>query len=170
MSGELLSVRLPRRTVPICVREPIGLARPRRTASTPAIMVVATAPSPTTITPSLPLRGFYFRAFPGAPCAAQYSCFFLTFRGLPRIKTRSADEFWGRNSVRPRRELLFFDAPSVCAVDMRPDEPDDGGDERDFNDEVKAMEGLLKARIGVPASHRASCQHKPARSTRAMSR
>jgi hypothetical protein len=32
----------------------MGLARPRRTASTPAIIVVATAPRPTTITPNLP--------------------------------------------------------------------------------------------------------------------
>ena len=28
MSGELLSVRLPRRIVPICVSEPMGLAKP----------------------------------------------------------------------------------------------------------------------------------------------
>src|SRR5689334_22466838 len=57
INGDLLSVRLPNRIVPICVSEPIGLARPRRTASTPAIIVVATAPRPTTITPSLPLAG-----------------------------------------------------------------------------------------------------------------
>jgi hypothetical protein len=33
------------------------LRQSRRTASTPAIIVVATAPSPTTITPSLPFAG-----------------------------------------------------------------------------------------------------------------
>ena len=60
--GELLSVRLPRRMVPICVREPMGLARPRRTASTPAMNVVATAPRPTTMTPSFPLAGATFDA------------------------------------------------------------------------------------------------------------
>ena len=35
ISGERLSVRLPSRMVPICVSEPIGLASPRRMASTP---------------------------------------------------------------------------------------------------------------------------------------
>ena len=62
ISGDLLSVRLPSRMVPICVSEPTGLASPRRTASTPAIMVVATAPRPTTITPNLPLAGSTFVA------------------------------------------------------------------------------------------------------------
>ena len=47
--------------VPICVSEPIGLASPRRTASTPAIIVVATAPRPTTITPSFPVAGATLR-------------------------------------------------------------------------------------------------------------
>ena len=37
--------------------EPMGLASPLRTASTPAMSVVATAPSPTTITPSFPVAG-----------------------------------------------------------------------------------------------------------------
>src|SRR5215472_13056465 len=60
ISGDLLSVRLPSRMVPIWVREPIGLASPRRTASTPAIIVVATAPKPTTITPSFPVAGATF--------------------------------------------------------------------------------------------------------------
>src|SRR5919108_529358 len=44
--GERLSVRLPRRTVPICVRLPIGRESPRRTASTPATNVVARAHEP----------------------------------------------------------------------------------------------------------------------------
>src|SRR6478736_5504952 len=52
--GERLSVRFPSRMVPICVSEPIGLAIPLRMASTPATNVVATAPIPTIITPSLP--------------------------------------------------------------------------------------------------------------------
>src|ERR1017187_2438346 len=55
--GVRLSVRLPRRTVPICVSDPIGLARPLRIASTPAIKVVLTAPRPTSSTPSLPRAG-----------------------------------------------------------------------------------------------------------------
>src|SRR5882672_7701504 len=55
--GERPSVRLPRRTVPICVSDPIGLAIPLRIASTPAIVVVLTAPRPTSITPSLPRAG-----------------------------------------------------------------------------------------------------------------
>src|SRR5262245_40388901 len=55
--GDRPSVRLPRRTVPICVREPIGLANPLRMASTPAMVVVLTAPRPTRRTPSLPRAG-----------------------------------------------------------------------------------------------------------------
>src|SRR6185295_11566161 len=56
-AGELLSVRLPKRIVPIWVNEPIGFATPLRTASTPATNVVATAPMPGIITPSFPLAG-----------------------------------------------------------------------------------------------------------------
>src|SRR6266446_4667906 len=55
--GERFSVRLPRRIVPICVSEPIGLANPLRIAITPAIVVVLTAPRPTSRTPSLPRAG-----------------------------------------------------------------------------------------------------------------
>src|SRR6476620_4447055 len=44
--------------VPIWVMEPIGFAMPLRTASTPAINVVATAPRPTTMTPSFPVAGW----------------------------------------------------------------------------------------------------------------
>ena len=44
--GDLLSVRLPRRIVPSCVSEPTGTEWPRRTNSTPAMNVVATAPIP----------------------------------------------------------------------------------------------------------------------------
>src|SRR6266545_7275906 len=57
MPGDQLSVRLPRRIVPICVSEPIGLANPLRIAITPAIVVVLTAPRPTSRTPSLPRAG-----------------------------------------------------------------------------------------------------------------
>src|SRR4249920_1582240 len=55
--GDRPSVRLPRRIVPICVSEPIGLARPRRIARTPAMVVVLTAPSPTSRIPSFPFAG-----------------------------------------------------------------------------------------------------------------
>ena len=55
--GDRPSVRLPRRTVPICVSDPMGLAMPLRIASTPATKVVATAPMPGIMTPSLPLAG-----------------------------------------------------------------------------------------------------------------
>ena len=54
--GDRPSVRFPRRMVPICVSEPMGCAIPLRTASTPATNVVATAPMPGIITPSLPLQ------------------------------------------------------------------------------------------------------------------
>src|SRR5262245_61598216 len=55
--GERPSVRLPSRTVPICVSEPIGLANPLRIAVTPAMVVVLTAPRPTSNTPSRPCAG-----------------------------------------------------------------------------------------------------------------
>src|SRR5215203_1912229 len=55
--GVRLSVRFPRRTVPIWVREPMGLARPLRTAKTPAMNVVLTAPRPTSRMPNLPCAG-----------------------------------------------------------------------------------------------------------------
>ena len=55
--GGTRSVRLPRRTVPICVSEPIGFARPLRIAMTPAMVVVLTAPRPTSRMPSLPSAG-----------------------------------------------------------------------------------------------------------------
>ena len=41
--------------VPIWVSDPMGLAMPLRTASTPATNVVATAPMPGIMMPSLPL-------------------------------------------------------------------------------------------------------------------
>src|SRR6266853_3794003 len=58
--GDRPSVRLPRRMVPICVIEPIGSAIPLRTASTPATKVVATAPMPGIMMPSLPFAGAMF--------------------------------------------------------------------------------------------------------------
>jgi hypothetical protein len=63
MSGERPSVRFPSRTVPICVSEPIGFASPRRTASTPAMVVVLTAPMPTSKMPSFPVASAIFVGF-----------------------------------------------------------------------------------------------------------
>ena len=57
ISGDRFSVRLPRRMVAIWVSEPMGLARPRRMLSTPAMKVVATAPRPGVRIPSLPEAG-----------------------------------------------------------------------------------------------------------------
>src|SRR5687768_13490787 len=54
ISGERCSVRLPNRIVAIWVREPMGSDSPRRTHSTPAMNVVATAPRPGVSTPNLP--------------------------------------------------------------------------------------------------------------------
>src|SRR5665213_1045865 len=62
ISGLRPSLRLPRRIVLICVVEPMGLASPRRTASTPAIRVVATAPIPGTMTPNFPVAGLMLAA------------------------------------------------------------------------------------------------------------
>src|SRR5215470_5766346 len=58
--GERPSVRLPRRIVPIWVNEPIGCDKPLRIAKMPAIVVVLTAPRPTSRTPSLPCAGAIF--------------------------------------------------------------------------------------------------------------
>src|SRR3954462_6360493 len=44
--GTRFSVRLPRRTVPICVSEPIGFPSPPLTPSTPAMEVGQNAPQP----------------------------------------------------------------------------------------------------------------------------
>jgi hypothetical protein len=45
------------------VSEPIGFASPRLTASTPAIVVVLTAPMPTSKTPSFPVASAIFGGF-----------------------------------------------------------------------------------------------------------
>src|SRR5882762_3702199 len=63
MSGERASVRLPRRTVPICVSDPTGCDLPLRTSSTPAMKVVLTAPMPGSSTPSFPLAGAILEGF-----------------------------------------------------------------------------------------------------------
>src|ERR1035438_2870653 len=57
MAGLRPPLRLPRRTVPNCVREPIGFPRPSLKASSPAMKVVVTAPMPGIKTPSLPSAG-----------------------------------------------------------------------------------------------------------------
>ena len=56
-SGDRFSVRLPRRIVPIWVSEPMGFAMPFRIAMMPAMVVVLTAPRPTSRMPSLPSAG-----------------------------------------------------------------------------------------------------------------
>src|SRR5579862_5969751 len=55
--GVRASVRLPSRTVPNCVNDPIGWPSPRFIASTPAINVVLTAPMPGINIPNLPSAG-----------------------------------------------------------------------------------------------------------------
>src|SRR5437588_5555492 len=83
MRGTRFSVRLPSRMAPICVRLPIGSASPRLTASTPAMKVVLTAPSPTSSTPSFPCAGaistpFLFSKpflFADTRLVSSYECF-----------------------------------------------------------------------------------------------
>src|SRR5215218_7787320 len=57
INGDRFSVRFPRRMVAICVSDPMGLDNPRRTLSTPAMKVVATAPRPGVRTPRRPVAG-----------------------------------------------------------------------------------------------------------------
>src|SRR4051812_10797248 len=96
ISGARLSVRLPRRMVPIWVTDPIGRAAPRRTFSTPAMNVVATAPSPTHNTPSLPAAG--------AICRTVVSATAVSF--CQGVQRRPLDHSWlvhslDRLSVQP---------------------------------------------------------------------
>src|SRR5580704_4013772 len=83
--GERPSVRLPRRIVPICVREPTGTAFFLRTSSTPAMKVVATAPIPGRRIPSFPF---------GAAIFVGFSMKFLSFpiggRCRPQIPHKNA--------------------------------------------------------------------------------
>src|SRR5260370_32208708 len=57
IAGLRPSVRIPRRNVPNCVREPIGFPSPSLNASSSAMKVVVTAPIPGIKTPSLPSAG-----------------------------------------------------------------------------------------------------------------
>src|SRR3954447_7505132 len=89
ISGARLSVRLPRRMVPIWVTDPIGRAAPRRTFSTPAMNVLATAPSPTHNTPSLPSAG--------AICRTVVSATAVSF--CQRVQRRPLDDSWFVHSL-----------------------------------------------------------------------
>src|SRR5512138_2583032 len=88
MRGERFSVRLPSRTDASCVSEPIGFAIPRFTASTPAMSVVATAPSPGRRTARRPSAGAMLRGF-------------LT--GDPPIENHKVGPARPRNRARGRR-------------------------------------------------------------------
>src|SRR5579859_5760429 len=135
--GEWLSVRLPSRIVPICVSEPIGLASPRRTASTPAIIVVATAPSPTTMIPSFPVAGSIFAADFVPLCTS----FGITFPDLlshyQRQFSGQFNLFFARTfSVRlPLSVRLSLDSPRP--LEVRPDKPHRRGDQGNLHGEVE---------------------------------
>ena len=57
IKGARFSVLFPSLIVAICVSDPIGLECPRRMLSTPAMKVVATAPSPGVSMPNRPVAG-----------------------------------------------------------------------------------------------------------------
>ena len=63
ISGDRPSVRFPSRIVPICVKDPMGGASPRRTASTPAMVVVLDGAHPTSRMPSFPVASAIFGGF-----------------------------------------------------------------------------------------------------------
>ncbi len=88
ISGVRSSVRFPSRIVPICEVDPNGLANPLRTASTPAISVVATAPIPGIIIPSFPVAGLMLAASGDAALGVD-----IAIRTLPmvQISVRFAD-------------------------------------------------------------------------------
>src|ERR1700678_533752 len=157
ISGELPSVRLPSRIVPICVSEPIGLASPRRTASTPAIIVVATAPRPTTITPSLPVAG---ATLPAAAVLWPPDSSVDIASSNPSFASDIC-LLWFKILIQPTpqftlsKPLLLRCQPSLgsgfaSAIQMRPQEPDEGQSEHNFHRQMEAMEPLVEARIRVP--------------------
>src|SRR5829696_8750010 len=85
---------------PICVRLPMGSARPRLTASTPAMKVVLTAPKPTSSTPSLPLAGAISTPFcpdAGAP-----------FCSADKVDGLLTQVYGGRIAIRGRSVLPFL--------------------------------------------------------------
>src|ERR1700734_3979231 len=87
MRGVLLSVRLPRRMVPIWEMEPMGFAKPRRTASTPAMRVVATAPIPGIMMPSFPVAGLMLAAEFVAAAGFDMLGSTLLWSGFPLVRT-----------------------------------------------------------------------------------
>ena len=88
--GEFASVRLPRRIVPICVSDPIGFARPRRIAITPAMVVVLTAPRPTSMMPSFPSA---FSIFWGVFTTDDYITRDLVMRSFGDLGFRGNEEY-----------------------------------------------------------------------------
>src|SRR2546423_9510552 len=80
MRGDRFSVRLPSRIVAICVSDPIGFDLPRRTLSTPAMNVVATAPSPGVRMPNRPVAGGMFPVFESFDGAAKSQCLLSAMR------------------------------------------------------------------------------------------
>src|SRR5271165_369635 len=156
--GDLLSVRLPRRMVPICVREPMGLASPRRMASTPAIMVVATAPRPTTITPSLPCAGAILSGVLWPPCVSVDMIFLVLPSVLAGHAEQSRQDFCANKQCTPRGVLdaaaglhpggSGFVHPAA-ASQVRPQEPHDGGKHKQDDGVVKAMKQLVKTRVRI---------------------
>ena len=181
ISGELLSVRLPSRIVPICVSEPIGLASPRRTASTPAIIVVATAPSPTTITPSLPFAGatfaaalfwppFFFVAIPSPNLPLQMISNQFTFvsswipspRQLRLLANHYLAEWLTRSfhaAFACRRRLTCVHTNQTARHHQR-----------NLHRKMKAMKRTAQTADRCATSRPASCPHRPDKSTRATSR
>ena len=88
--GDRPSVRLPRRIVPICVSEPMGFASPLRMARTPAIVVVLTAPRPTSRMPNLPFAGAISSFFTAGNyiTSARLGCARMWARGVDRRDLR----------------------------------------------------------------------------------
>ena len=76
--------------VPICVSDPIGLASPLRMASTPAIVVVLTAPRPTRSMPNLPWAGAISAFFTiGNYIIRKLSVFSYQFSVVSALKTEN---------------------------------------------------------------------------------
>ena len=110
--GTRFSVRLPSRIVAIWLSDPIGNARPRRTFSTPAMNVVETAPSPTSITPSFPVAGAISRAPPVTTAVPVCSRAINVLCGVPP-RLQATSHVWESATAAERRAPRARRAPPV---------------------------------------------------------
>ena len=158
ISGERCSVRLPRRIVAIWVREPIGFECPLRTLSTPAMKVVATAPSPGVSTPRRPAAGRIAGLSPaGRPLPEVVPCTTYSPFAMNRCSGRAPRGTRSRRIVqrayRPRWLRL---QPAMHGLDaLRRGDPRGNGQQDDDCDQNEPMERQTEKRLRRREQHHA---------------